>query len=405
MKITTFKNGVRAVVVPLKGIRAVTVEVQVKIGAKYERKPEAGLSHFLEHMAFKGTETRSGATEIFREMDIKGANFEAETGYETTSFNITTTTENRDWALEMLSDILFNSKFPEEEIVKERGVIAEEIKMYQDNPMMGLSSEVVKWLWGSSEIGCWNISGELTDIKEVDREKLVGYHQNLFNTGEMVVVIAGRVTEDDMGLLEKYFGNRKVKGQELPKVKIKWNSDIKMAKTRPVEQGHLGVIVPTFGSLDRKKYALRLLNIILTGNTSSRLFEEVRSKRGWAYYVYPIGENINEDGFWGVQVGVPTEKLEAVEDVIKKEILTISNDLEIEEMERAKTYLQGKVELMLDKSDFWSGFVGNKILSGGKLVSPKEELTKLKEVKWKEVKELANELFRNDKIRSLVISK
>lgn len=404
MKITTFENGVRAVIVPLKGMRAVTVEVQVKIGAKYEKKPEAGLSHFLEHMAFKGTEKRPKATGIFQEMDIKGANFEAETGYESTSYNITTTTENRDWAAEMLSDILFNSKYPEKEVIKERGVIMEEIKMYRDNPMMGLSSEVVKWLWGGSPIGCWNVSGELADIKGVERSKIVDYHRKLFNTEETVVVMAGNVLESDIELLGKCFGAKRVNGQKLPEVEVMRNSGKKKVVKRPVEQGHLGVMVPTFGSLEGRRYALRLLNIILAGNTSSRLFEEIRSKRGWAYYVYPIGESIKEDGFWGVQAGVPKDKLEAAEEVIEKEILAVGSDLKMEEMERAKTYLRGKVELMLDKSDFWSGYVGNKIMLEGKLIRPEEELRKVNVVKWNEVKDLANEVFRKDNIRVLMIS-
>ena len=405
MKITTFKNGVRAVVIPLKGMRAVTVEVQVKIGAKYESKSEAGLSHFLEHMAFKGTEKRPRAVDIFREMDSRGADFNAETGLETTGYSVTTTTENREWALEILSDILFNSQYPDEEIKKERGVIMEEIKMYRDNPMMGLGSEVVKWLWGGSPIGCWNISGELEDIDKVSRDDLAGYHQKFFDTREMVVTAAGNVSADDMKLLEKYFGVRTVSGRKLPEVAVTWTGDTKKVINRSVEQGHLGVMVPTFGSMDSRRYALKLLNGLLAGNASSRLFEEIRSKRGWAYYVYPIGEEIKEAGFWGVQAGVPENKLNEALELTEKEIIKVADDLKPEEVERTKAYRRGKIELLMDKSDFWSGFVASRVLLEGEVVSPEEELQKVDNVTMNEVKDLASGIFKREKIKSLVIVK
>lgn len=405
MKIKTLSNGVRVAVVPVQGMRAVTVEIQVKIGAKYENKTEAGLSHFLEHMAFKGTEKRPNATVIFREMDTRGASFEAETGYESTSYGITTTAGNREWTLEILSDILFNSKFPEDEIIKERGVISQEIKMYQDNPMMGLSSEAVKWLWQGSNLGCWDISGEIDDVKDTKREDLLNYHRKMFKTEETVVVMAGNVADGDITMAEKYFGKKRVGNNKLPELKIEWTEGKVKTIKKAVEQGHFGVLVPTFGSLDRRRYALRLLNVILAGNTSSRLFEEIRSKRGWAYYVYPIGENVVEDGFWGVQAGVPTEKLEEATEVVEKEIEGIGNNLETEEIERAKAYLNGKVELWMDKSDFWSGFIGNKILLENRVTSPEEELKKIAEVREEEIRELAKQIFKRDKIKSLVISK
>jgi predicted Zn-dependent peptidase len=301
--------------------------------------------------------------------------------------------------------VLFNSRYPEEEVKKERGVIMEEIKMYQDNPMMGLSSEVVKWLWGSSPIGCWNISGELGDIEGVERKKVVDYHQELFNTGEMVVVMAGNVAEDDVGMVERFFGNGITGRKKLPEVKIKWNSEKRKIINRQVEQGHLGLMVPTFGSHDERRYPLRVLNVALTGNTSSRLFEEVRSKRGWAYYVFPIGESVSEDGFWGVQAGVPREKAEVAAELIEREMVGFGKGLKPEEVERAKAYLRGKTELKLDESDFWSGFVGSRILLEGKLVSPEEELNRLNGVQYNEVVELANEIFRKERIRSLVMMK
>ena len=157
------KNGVRVVVVPLSGLRSVTIEVFLQIGSKYEQKSEFGMSHFLEHMAFKGTTKRKSALDLNKEIDAKGASSNAGTGHEWTSYHIKTTQENIDWGIEVLADILLNPIFPAKEVVKERGVVAEEIRMYDDNPTMGLSFTFMERFF-KSNIGCWSITGKVEDV-------------------------------------------------------------------------------------------------------------------------------------------------------------------------------------------------------------------------------------------------
>lgn len=405
MILKELKNGIRVVVVPLKGLRSVTIEVTVKIGAKYESKNEQGMSHFLEHLAFKGTRKRPGAMDIFREMDSKGVGYNAQTGYENTSYSITTVRDNLAWGVEMTADILFESTMPEEEVVKERGVITEEIRMYKDNPMMGMSSEMVKFMYGESKIGCWNISGEEEDVVKVDRKKIVEFRNKYLNTQEMVVTLAGDVKPEDVDLVKDIFEGRASRGSAMPEVEVSLGAGVLKEIKREVEQGHFVMAVPAFGWLDKRKHALRLLNIIMTGNASSRLFEEIRTKRGWAYYVFSAGESWKEAGFWAVQAGVQQENLVEAMAVVEKEMINLVSTVSDKEIERAKTYLRGKVTLNLDDSEFWSGYIGEKLLLEGELVDPEEELKKAEMVTLEEVRDLAESIFIANKIRKLVISR
>lgn len=398
----TLKNGIRTAVVPIKGLRAVTVEVLVKVGSKYEKQNEQGLSHFLEHMAFKGTKSRPSPMAIFREMDIRGADYDAETGLENTSYSVTTVRNNLEWEIEIMADILFNSTIPISEVKKERGVISEEIKMYQDNPMMGLGSEMMKFMYGKSTIGCWNISGELNQIEKVRRQELINFRNKHFDTKKMVIVLAGNVKEADLKLVEKYFGAA-AGGCFEAETEVILSNDREKQERRQVEQGHFVLAVPSYGWQDKRRYALRLLDLIMSGSSSSKLFEEIRSKRGWAYYVFSVSENIKEAGMWGVQAGVGRQNLTVAMELTEELMLKAEKIIGADDLERARTYLRGRIELHLDQSEFWTGFVGEKWLLEDRLVSPMEEMKMIEEVKLGEVKEICRDIFKPEKIRKLSI--
>jgi predicted Zn-dependent peptidase len=222
----------------------------------------------------------------------------------------------------------------------------------------------------------------------------------------MVIVVAGNVTEADKTIFEDYFGKYVNKsGSELPEVKIVLNSTNEQREKKEVEQGHFGIAVPTFGWRDKRKYQLRLLDIILAGNSSSRLFEEIRSKRGWAYYVFPVGESFMEAGFWGVQAGVKQDKLEEAIEVVTNEILNIGTELKPVEMERAKNYLKGRIELLMDRSDFWTGYVGQKLLLEGEVLDPNEEVKKILMVDFEKIIGLAEAIFVKNNIKKIIVSR
>lgn len=399
------KNGIRVVLVPLEGLKSVTVEVFFKIGSKYETKNEAGMSHFLEHMAFKGTKKRPSAASINKEMDIKGANYNAGTSHELTSYHITTVKENIPWAIEMLADMLINSIYEEGEVKKERGVIMEEIRMYRDNPMMGLSGEMTKFLYNKSPIGCWNIAGETEDIKDIDRDKVIDFRNKFINPKEIVVVLTGNVDLGAFGEVRACFESFENKtGQDLPVVNITLTEERFKKIKKTTEQGHFAMAVKAFSWKDKRRHAFKLLDLILSGNTSSRLYQKIREDNALAYYVFPISESFEEDGFWGVQSGVKLEKIDEAMTMVEDELVNLSNGLTEEELDRAKKYLIGKTELLMDRTDFVSGFVGQKLLLEKKLEMIDLEIERYKKITLSELKTLAGDIFDKSNIKSLVIS-
>lgn len=405
-KIFKLKNGITGVIVPVLGLKSVTVEVFLKIGSKYELKNEFGMSHFLEHMAFKGTNKRPTASVINQEIDSKGANYNAGTGHEMTSYHITTTKENISWAVEMLADILTNSIYDSQEVLKERGVIMEEIRMYQDNPMMGLSGEMTKFLYGKSKIGCWDIAGEVKDIENVNRQKVIDFRNKFINPNELVVVIAGNVDFEAYHEVEKYFSTLENKSKLiLPKVEIVLAKDRKKEFKKEVEQGHFAIAVPAVSWNDKRKYAFKLLDIVLNGNASSRLYQKIREDKALAYYVFSISEIFEETGFWGVQSGVKLKKIDEAMEIVKQEIKTIADNLEESELIRAKDYLVGKLKLAMDNTGYWSNFVGQKLLLEKKVETIEDELNRYRKVDLKELKSLAGEIFKEQEVRQVVIKK
>ena len=402
IKSFTLNNGIRGVIVPLPGLKSVTIEVFLKIGSKYENKNEFGLSHFLEHMAFKGTVKRPTATIINTEIDSKGAGYNAGTGHEMTSYYVTTVKENANWAIELLSDILLNSIYNKEETKKERGVIIEEIRMYQDNPMMGLGGEFTKFLYGNSKIGCWNIAGEVDDIKDVDRKTIVDYKNKYFNPEEMVVVACGDVDEGLERLIKDSFSGVLKNDFTLPKVELILNKEKNRIIKKELEQGHFCMGLPALGWSDKRKYALRLLDIVMGGNSSSRLYSRIREEKALAYYVSSVGELFKEGGYWAIQSGVNLDKIDEAMEIVREEINKITESIKEEELVRAKDYFWGKTKLAMDRTSFISSFVGQKVLLENSQETVEEELEKYKKVTFEEVKDLAKEIFKSEEIRTLV---
>jgi predicted Zn-dependent peptidase len=399
------KNGVKLVVKPLRGLKSVTVEVGVKIGSKYEGIKEHGLTHFLEHMAFKGTSKRPTAAIINKEIDSRGASYNAGTTQESTIYYVTTVKENLAWAIEILADILNDPRLEATEAIKEKEVTMEEIKMYQDNPRMGLTDEFYGFVLGKSPIGCWDIAGTVAEVSKYGRKDLVFYRQKMLNTKEMVVVVTGNVPEmkEVENIVEKYFGNIKTGNETLPTVKIEFNKEMTKEIIKSTEQAHFCLGVKGIARGDRKKYALRLLEIILAGNSSSRLFQEIRENRGWAYYVDSIGQSFTETGLVGIQTGVRKEKLEETIDLTKKILIDLHSSIDESELSRAKQYLRGRLGLAMDHSEFWSEYLDQKLLLEGEIGDLNTYMEMIEMVKLGELQDLSKELFTKDKFRTLMI--
>ena len=397
------KNGIRVLVVPMVGRKSVVAQVTLKMGAKYEKKGEWGMSHFLEHMAFKGSDRWPTPQSLSREIDSKGASCNAETTEETVSYYIKTTKDKLDWALDLLAEIVWRSKIPEIEVNKERGVIIEEIKMYQDNPLMGLSDEFTKLVLEKSPIGCWDVAGGVEDVGQINRKGLIDYRDKYLNPREMMVTVAGDV---DQARVEKYFGEfENKKAIKLPKVEMVFGERKEMKKKKNgVEQGHFVIGGRGWKRQDEKRYALRILMTVLAGSMSSRLYDELREKRGWAYYVYGLNKSLVEGGVFGVQSGVRKDKLDEAIDLVEKEIIGLSDSLKLDEVERAKEQSVARLEMMMDEVEFWAGATAEKLLLEGAVVDVAEELKKYAGVKLKEVKEVAEALSVKKDLYKLTVS-
>ena len=376
-KLKELKNGVKLMVMPLKGMKAVTVEVGVKIGSKYEGIKEHGLSHFLEHMAFKGTTKRPTAAIINKEIDSRGAGYNAGTAQETTVYHVTTVKENLSWAVEILADILDDPLMDAAESLKER-------------ERMQASAE-----------------GQATveEVMKYGRKDLINYRQKMLNTREMVVVVAGDVPEMEKieSLIEKTFGTWKTNSGLLPTVKVDLNTEMSKTIVKTTEQAHFCLGVKGLIRGDKRRYALRLLETILAGNSSSRLFQEIREDRGWAYYVDSIGQSFTETGIVGFQSGVKKEKLDQTVDLTKKILIDLHNSIDEDELKRAKQYLRGHFGLAMDRSDFWTGYLSQKMLLEGEVGDLEAYLKALDKVELVELRDLSRDLFDEKEFRTLVI--
>jgi len=400
-------NGVRGCLVPLEGLSSVTVQVMVKIGSKYEERRLWGMSHFLEHMAFKGTKKRKTATEISKEFDRVGSVHNAATSHEHTEYYVKTSPEHLEWGLEIISDMLLNPTFPEKELEKELGVVVEEINMYEDNPMRGIGGDFYNLMYKPKKVGCWNVLGTKETVLSIKKKDLVDFRDQYFNASEMVVVVSGDLgnkAKEVKNWVKRYFSSFKKKKDVLPKVVMEFGEERELKKKKKLDQAHFVLGVPSITRVDERKYAMRLLDLVLAGNTSSRLYQRIREKMGAAYYVFSVSNSLEEAGFVGVQAGVTKEKLDEVVRAAKKEYLNIRSGIEKEDIFMAKEYLSGRLALAMDRTDFWADFVGSRLLLEKKLMKPLEELEKYKKVGTKEVKKLAEEFFAEEEFRLVVIS-
>ncbi len=406
----TLANGVQCVMVPLVGLKSVTIEVFVKIGSKYETAGEYGMSHFLEHMAFKGTLKRKTAMDLNKEIDSKGAVHNAGTGHEWTSYYIKTINEHVDWALDVLSDILLHSTFPEEELVKERGVIIEEIRMYDDNPTMGLSYSFMEAFLKSNR-GCWSITGKVEDIQAIDRKKLVNFRDAYFDPGRMVVVVTGGIggskaeLQHLKTLLENYFGSWTGKASTLPTVEVDFSETRLVTRNKAMEQAHFCLGWPGVSSKDERRYVGKLVETIILGNSSSKLWNAIREERGLAYYLFPITEYFEELGLMGMQVGVALDRVDEAIEVAKMELGRLTTTITQTDLDRAKDYLIGKLTLSMDQSDFWSDLIGQRLLLFGETINIEDLVDFYKKVNLKQIRAFVSDFVVAEQFRLLTLKR
>jgi len=395
-KKTTLSNGLRIITVPQKSTQAVTVLVLVGTGSKYETKEINGISHFLEHMFFKGTKNMPDKLEIAETLDKVGGIYNAFTGEEYTGYYAKTAFSKFDLALKWVSDIYLNSLLPEKEVKRERGVIIEEINMLYDNPMSRIGLLWNRLLYGDQPAG-WDIAGTKETVSSITRKDLFEYMKRQYTAPNTIVCVAGRIEEEDaIGKVKRYFaGMKSFDPKEKAKVVEDQKKPASLIDYRETDQTHLCLGVRGYNVLHPKKYAQDILTVLLGGMMSSRLFMEVREKLGLAYYIKTESECNPDTGFLVTQAGVENGNAQKAVSTILKEYRKISRKkVPAEELKKAKEYIKGKMALSLESSDELAAFYGIHELLEKRILTPKEVYAKIDKVTSRDVLAAAKDVFK-----------
>lgn len=403
----TLENGLRVILAPMKNTEAVTLLVLVGVGSRYEVKNLNGISHFLEHLFFKGTKSRPEPGQVLRDLDRVGASHNAFTSKETTGFWVKLSAKDFDVGLDVISDILLEPLFDKKEMEKERGVIMQEIDMIEDNPQRKIGDILEEVSYGNQPVG-WHIIGSKETVNAIRREDIIKYESNNYLSENMIVAAAGNFDEKEvLSKIEKFF--KKAKKRENSPVE-KFTELQKEPTTKIIDkksdQTHFAIAAKGYDMFDDRRYALNLLSVILGGNSSSRLFTEIREKMGLAYYVYAWGDQYMDCGYLGMAAGIPHEKLETVINKIKEIIKEIKEKgISGKELEFAKSFIRGQMALNFETSDQIASFIASQELFYKKIMQPDEILERIEKVSQDDILKVAGDIFKPEKINMAVIGR
>jgi predicted Zn-dependent peptidase len=392
------ENGVRIVYEKIPYVRSITIGVWIGTGSRNENKINNGISHFIEHMVFKGTEKRT-AKEIAESIDNIGGQLNAFTGKECTCYYTKTLDTHFDLALEVLSDMLFNSKFDQKDIDIERKVILEEIGMYEDSPeelVHDILSEVV---WNGNSLG-YPILGTQDCLKQVNRDTIKEYIDVNYLPSNSVISIAGNFNEEELiSAVTKYFGgwkNKNINKSEYQKVDF--ISDIK-TKEKDIEQVHICAGFEGIEQGNDNLYTLLAINNIFGGGMSSRLFQKIREEKGFVYSIYSYPSSYRDAGLFTIYAGMNPEHLSKVSKLIIEEINELKkHGIKSDELQKSKEQLKGNYILGLESTSSRMNSMGKSELMMEKIYTPEEILQKIDKVNMDSVKEVINQVFNIEKL-------
>lgn len=401
-------NGLRVIVVPMKGAPSVTVLALVETGSKYESKKESGLAHFLEHMFFKGTNRRPTAMDIAKEFDSMGAQNNAFTGQEYTGYWAKAHSKNLDNILDIISDIYLNATFPSAEIEKEKGVIVEEINMYEDLPHRNVFDVYADLLYGDTPAGR-PIVGSRENVRSFTREDFINYKKAHYISHATTVVVSGDVGNEDeiFEKVDKYFkgieeGEKKDKEkgelpQTAPRLKLKY---------KDTDQTHLVIGVKTFDLYDKRSVTLKVLNTIVGGGMSSRLFQKMREELGICYYVRAGLDEQTDRGSFAVSAGVDSKRLpEAVQAILDELVAIRDTEVDSLELRKAKDYMIGNMYLGLESSDALADFYGFQEVLREEIKTPSEIEKEIEAVTAHDIQKVAREVLKTEFLNMAIIGK
>lgn len=396
------KNGMRYHLVPFSGTEAVTVLVLVKVGSRNEPDEVWGGSHYIEHLMFKGTERRPNTIDISKTLDRYGANYNAYTGKDLTGYYVKIDGDKAEVAIDLLNDMMFHSLYDEKEMTREKGVIIEEIKMYEENPIMHIEDLLEQAMFKGSKLGK-EIAGTAKSMTDMKREDVIAYRDAHYKPSEVVVVLAGKVPENAEELLESTFGTveegEKPKAiEEFGETEEKDSPRVKL-QFKELEQIQLALGFPTVGKSHDDIPAIKLLGKILGGNMSSRLFIEVRERRGLCYTVRAHAEAYEDVGMFVVRAGLDAKRLDEAVKTIYDELEKIKEGgVTADELEAAKDNIEGSLKLALENSSSRAEFYARQELFFGEVKTPEEKMAEIMKVTKEDVQRVAKEILNMKKI-------
>jgi predicted Zn-dependent peptidase len=401
----TLSNGLRVLTAPLDHAQSVACYVMLAAGSRYEQAPNRGIAHFAEHMFFKGTERRPTARDIAMEVDSIGGEFNAFTSKEYTGYYIRCAGERRDQAFDVLVDMLRNSKFDSDELEREKGVIIEEMNMYVDTPRDYIGSVYEELLFGSNPLG-WETLGTKETILAATRDTFVDYIGTWYTPERMVVGVAGAVGEDALPMLEELLGDLDGSSPAGPApADIEHSAEPRVRLHRKdSDQANVALGVPSYPVGHPDRYALQLLGTVLGTGMSSRLFLEVRERRGLAYYVFAFNNSFTDTGTLYAQAGVDLKRTEEAVKVIAAEFTKLAESpVPAEELEKARALAKGRFVLQTESPNglILSG-LRREVLEGA-AAEPAEILAGLDAVTVEDVQRVAQDVIGSNGLRCAVI--
>lgn len=394
-------NGVRVLTEEIDYVRSVAIGLWVGTGSRFETEGYEGISHFIEHMLFKGTENRT-ARQLAESLEAVGGQLNAFTTKEFTCYFAKVLDEDISLAIDVLSDMFFNSRFEGKEIEKEKNVVIEEIKMYQDTPDELIHDLFSQYAWDGHPLGK-PILGIKDTINGLNREKVTDYLETRYTPDQIVIAVAGKIKHEDIVRQLSVFGSFKRKRKEF-RVGKPQGSIFRNTVERDTEQMHLIVGVPGLSQDDEDMYVLHIINNILGGGLSSRLFQEIREQRGLAYSVYSYHSTYADTGLFAVYAGTSPAKTEEVIKCILEEINTLRNDgITEEELTRTKAQIKGNLYLGLESVSSRMSRLGKTELSLGRVKTAEESVEQLEEVTLPDIRRVMDRLWIKDKVSILTL--
>ena len=412
--LTTLDSGLCVLRVPMPSVESVTVLALVNTGSRYEKPEWWGISHFLEHMVFKGTENYPDAQTLSAAVDAVGAKFNAFTSKEYTGYYVKAASPHLNLALDVVSDMLLTPKLRQDDIDREKGVIIEEINMYADMPSSHIANLFEQMMFNTQSLG-HDVIGNKDTVSALKTADFEAYLRQWYGLKNVVLILAGDdkilKKESTIKLVEEMFSKGHPTARESSKVKDHLGTapitkEKLIVEHRPTEQAHFILGFPSVSRIHAHRHALSLLGVILGGNMSSRLFSEVREKRGLCYYVHADTDFYHDIGVFGASAGVDPQRVdEAVKVTIDEFMAVVDGRKPITEAElkNAKAYIKGKFVMDLEDSESVAQYFGMKRLLLGQVETPQQLLEKFNAVELEDVHAAAEKVIQKDELRFGII--